>query len=371
MILKSVVLMLIILSVNLYSQVNTIKVEPKGAYKEIDVEYQNKVYEILIGKKSPERDELVEKVLSNPENYYPPTLYAVSKVLFEKNRKYDAAFWYYTGQIRARIDATLCTDRSAGSALGVLREKFGLYINQYSFSDFDNVRLILKRVYKFLENDEANYDRRWIALHGLGGFYNEDPGAKLIEPKEKWDDVKKKVISQNQEGFEKALKMMEDGSLFKNFKNGPYTNDEKDYYYNRIPMNVHDLNSVVLFKNEYDIPFGAKDKKYYFIETNKFPHADYESFEKLDYWYYKDKVQVYYQGSTLPQADPNSFMVIGRGFGKDKNSIFNGMDILDIKDPASFELLIGGYYKDKSFVYDKNFKIVDGANPNTFEIPGK
>ena len=55
-------------------------------------------------------------------------------------RPAEAAVSYYAGQLRARYDATRCTDPSAAAALGLLRDRYGEPVNRWAFADPRRVR---------------------------------------------------------------------------------------------------------------------------------------------------------------------------------------------------------------------------------------
>ena len=125
------------------THLNTIEVEPKGKYSKVKVEDQNLILEGLNSTDTEKREEAATKILENPNNYSPPVLYNLSNYLFEKGDKYKAAFWFYTGQLRARYDANRCADKTAGQAVSVLNENFGYQINEYGFKDLTNLELSL------------------------------------------------------------------------------------------------------------------------------------------------------------------------------------------------------------------------------------
>lgn len=106
----------------------TTQIKPKGIYKEIDVERHNKVIEILNGNDRGLKENAVDSVLNNPNYYNPPVLYSLSKELFTQDRRREAAYWFYVGQLRARYDANLCLDNTAKQGVSVLNDIYGLIL---------------------------------------------------------------------------------------------------------------------------------------------------------------------------------------------------------------------------------------------------
>lgn len=198
----------VILSTLGYAQTNVL--EPKGAYKDIDVAKHNGVIGVLTGNDEVSKQTIVDSVISNPNNYNPPAIFAVSKALFDLGKKDEAAFWFYVAQLRARYDANLCLDNSAKQAVSVLNGKYGPDINKYTFQDIEKLEKIVIRVVDFVRSNEENYDHRWISLHGMGAvnasLTKVDEEKKLIEPKERWAEIKKKTIDDYYNGFIEYVK---------------------------------------------------------------------------------------------------------------------------------------------------------------------
>lgn len=110
------------------------EIAPKGEFANINVAEQNKTVKALL----QGHDASLYNILKAPENYFPPTLYALSHVLFNQGRKDEAVFWFYAGQLRARSDANKALDRSARQAVSALNQQYGTPINKYAMSDIKN-----------------------------------------------------------------------------------------------------------------------------------------------------------------------------------------------------------------------------------------
>jgi hypothetical protein len=206
---KKILLLFTLTLLNLtYVNSQTNQIEPNSTYKEIDS--QNNIVELLNNEKENVRIETVNNILSNPNNYNPPVLYALSKELFEENKKDEAMYWFYIAQLRARYDSNLCLDASAKQGVGILNGTYGPNINEYAFNDVDKLELTVNKVVDFVKKNEENYDHRWLNLHGMGAIINSmDKTAEtpeMIEPKDKWTAIKKKTIDDYYNGFIEFVK---------------------------------------------------------------------------------------------------------------------------------------------------------------------
>lgn len=183
----------------------TTQIKPKGIYKEIDVEKHNKVIDILGGENKDLKTKIIDSILAKPNYYNPPVIYVLSKELFLSDRKEEAKFWFYVGQLRARYDANLCLDNTAKQAVSVLNELYGPDINQYAFQNFDSLELTVNKVVAFVRTNEENYDHRWINLHGMDAVQNKK-NKEISEPKYKWAEIKTKTVDDYYEGFIEFVK---------------------------------------------------------------------------------------------------------------------------------------------------------------------
>ncbi len=177
------------------------QISPQGEFAEIRVSEQNQVLEKLL-----EGDEsTIDKVLSSSEKYSPPVLYVLSNALFNKNRKDEAMFWFYTGQLRARSDANKSLDISARQAVAALNDKFGPPINLYAFTDIPKLKNVVADVVKQDAGVVRGYDPRWISLHGMDAFLK----TKIaFEPEEKWAKINDNTRNEYLDGFRKAMSGM-------------------------------------------------------------------------------------------------------------------------------------------------------------------
>lgn len=173
-------------------------VEPQGEFADIDTSADTKAVEQLLKK----RKSTIEKVLSKPNSYSPPVLYALSYALYERDRKDEAMFWFYLGQVRATSDARKSLDASAGQAVPVLNQQFGPNINQYAFLDLAKLRTTVEEVVTWDRENKRDYDPRWIALHGMQAFLGD---SIPFEAPEMWPEIDEQTRSEYLEEFYSAV----------------------------------------------------------------------------------------------------------------------------------------------------------------------
>jgi hypothetical protein len=192
------------------AQTITKEIKLKGVFKEIDVARHNEAIDILNGKDKKLKMQTVDSILKNPNFYNPPVIYTLSRELFNQDKKDDATYWFYVAQLRARYDANLCMDNSAKQAVSVLNGENGPDINKYAFQDIDKLQKTVTKVVDFVRTNEENYDHRWINLHGmdaiLAGMDDNSEMKELSQPKDKWNEIKKKSIDDYYNGFIEYVK---------------------------------------------------------------------------------------------------------------------------------------------------------------------
>jgi hypothetical protein len=181
-----------------------IPIEPSGAYKDIDVRLSIDTIKALRDFKGEKQTKVANTVIAKPGEFSPPVLYVLSSVLFEQGKKDDAVFWFYAGQLRGRIDANICADKTAASAIAALNQQFGPAINKYSFQNLSLLTNTVERVLVWEEKTPCHYDRRWINLHGMNGIVGET-NAPLSAPQEQWEAIRKRTRDEYASGFHKAL----------------------------------------------------------------------------------------------------------------------------------------------------------------------
>lgn len=188
----------------------TEEIKLKGIFKEIDVARHNEAIEILNSKNKKLKQQTVDSILKNSNIYNPTVIYALSRELFNQNKKEDATFWFYVAQLRARCDANLCMDNSAKQAVSLLNNEYGPDINKYAFQDIDKLEKTVNKVVDFVRSNSENYDHRWINLHGmwavLAGQSDEPEKRDLSKPKDEREVIKKTTVDDYYNGFIEYVK---------------------------------------------------------------------------------------------------------------------------------------------------------------------
>ncbi len=189
------------------------EIAPQGEYAQIDTRISRDAVRMLEKGSSSEREAAIAAVKAHPENYAPPVFYALSGALFSAGEKDDAAFWFYAGQLRARIDATICADSSAGEAVWTLNNRYGPQINVYAFQDMNKLKQLVPKVVEWERGLAYRYDRRWINLYGMNGVASgllaqsgADSARPLSYPEEQWAVLAEKTRVFYLDSFWKMVK---------------------------------------------------------------------------------------------------------------------------------------------------------------------
>ena len=140
---------------------------PRGIFFEIETRLAAETMHILAGGRPAEKARAIDALLASPETFAPPVRYLLSHVLFGSGDRDEAAFWFYAGQLRARVDANRCADISARQAVSVLNDEYGPRIDQYTSKDIPKLKALIPRVVEWDTHTPRNHDHRWITLHGM------------------------------------------------------------------------------------------------------------------------------------------------------------------------------------------------------------
>jgi len=178
--------------------------DPPQIYQDIDVRVSNDAVKALRSEKGKKQEAVEMAIMAKPENFNPPVLYTLSSVLFEQGKKDDAVFWFYAGQLRGRIDANICEDKTARAAIDALNKKFGPPINKYAFTNLSVLTNTVERVLTWEEKTPCNYDRRWINLLGMNAITSNADSA-LSAPQNQWEIIRKRTRDEYASEFHKAL----------------------------------------------------------------------------------------------------------------------------------------------------------------------
>ena len=185
--------------------------EPSGEYANIDTRVAREAIEALSSGAPDRQARTIAAVTAAPEKYAPPVFYALSRTLFEQDKKDEAAFWFYAGQLRARFDANRCADASARQAVSVLNREYGGPVNKHAMQDLAKLEKIVGRAVAWDRATAHDYDHRWINLHGMGAVLSAKEGAKpapLSLPQQDWPAIADKTRRDYLSGFRKAMERM-------------------------------------------------------------------------------------------------------------------------------------------------------------------
>lgn len=167
-------------------------VKPVGVFAEIDVERSNAALAVLVGDDEKEIQRVVAEVLAEPGSYNPTVLSALSGALYHSERRDEAPFWFYAGQLRARADANVCADVSARQGVSILNDKFGKPVNRYMFHRLDKLTELIPKVVEWDRETPREYDHRWLNLHGMDAMLHSKGSGKgkepeLSKPEDQWE----------------------------------------------------------------------------------------------------------------------------------------------------------------------------------------
>lgn len=199
-------------SVLLAQDVQQVTVERKGQYANIDVEASNAAAKILILGDEDEREATIAAVMQEPNRFNPTALYMLAQALYDMDRREEAVYWLLVGEIRARIDATICAEASARQGVSVLRQSVKRDLMLYMVENAEENVETLDRAIAYIREHDAEYDRRWINLHGMGVFIAgmaEDGDSasqeELSAPEDTWPQLKAEALEGYREGYMKMV----------------------------------------------------------------------------------------------------------------------------------------------------------------------
>jgi tetratricopeptide (TPR) repeat protein len=183
----------------------TVEVTPTGEFASIDTKPALALMQKLMGTKAHENDELVAKITGDSGSYPPPVLFALADLYYRQGDFYTALFWFNAARLRGNLDATLCTDVSARSAVPTIVQQMPADLRQKQFDNLPKLKEIVEQVFTWDQATPYNYDRRWISLHGMrainSGLGAADSGAPLTVPREMWGELARK----NRENYRRSL----------------------------------------------------------------------------------------------------------------------------------------------------------------------
>lgn len=180
-------------------------VQPVGVYKEINMANDTRVCQLLADSTYAGRGKLADSVVLNASSYTPPVLYFLSNTLFSMKKYYNAEYWFYVAQLRARYDVNRCADNTATAAN--YNQTFGPQINTYAIEveNLDTLTQIVKRAVDYVKTNDEHYDQRWINLTGMSamtaGIEGKTKGEQLSKDPKDWPAIKSSTIKDYCDGF--------------------------------------------------------------------------------------------------------------------------------------------------------------------------
>ena len=263
-----------------FGNAQTIVFEYKSIYKEIDVARHNSAIEIFNGNNQELKQQTIDSIIKDPNNYNPPVLFALSRELLIQDKIDEGAYWFCIAQLRGRYDANLCMDKSAIEALFKLMDEYGPVFYDYALQNIEKHQKIVSKAVNYVRANNENYDHRWINLHGIDAF-SVSMGDKPLEnelsqPKNKWKKIKKNTINDYYNSY------MEEFERKKKINIVPRT-----YNLNLIAYsNIDTANTTYIDKERYtnlsDVNFLPEIIKpyYYYIKS----YILFKGMNLNDYW---------------------------------------------------------------------------------------
>lgn len=129
--------------------------------------------ESLINSIKDANNETINSVLSHPNDFIPPVLFALADQLFEMSEPRAAMFWYYTAQLRARSDANKSLDPTVSEGLLNLNRYYGHKIGHYAKAHLEELNEIMARVIEYDRISKRLYEPKWVAVLGADAYTKE------------------------------------------------------------------------------------------------------------------------------------------------------------------------------------------------------
>jgi hypothetical protein len=129
--------------------------------------------------------ETIDQLKQGIETKHPATYYTLAGKLFHDQKKDEAVFWYYLGQLRYRFHLTVSKnlDPSGDPALfGSLSEVLGRPVNQYAFGDIPRLAATIDKVLE------------WDAAHENGFTPKKGNEASLEQIRSRLLDMKTLIL---------------------------------------------------------------------------------------------------------------------------------------------------------------------------------
>jgi hypothetical protein len=169
---------------------------PGGEYATIDTKADIAIIQQLRTGAPTENADLASQVTRDSGHYSPPVLFALAEWYYRRGQIDDALFWLNAAGLRGLFDAKICTDTSAQSAIAELSQMMPPDLYRQQWKDPARIKTIVDRVIDWDAKTPADYDHRWISLHGLkavnSGLGMSNPPGPLTLPQAQWHDIGEK-----------------------------------------------------------------------------------------------------------------------------------------------------------------------------------
>ena len=144
----------------------------------------------------------LEAVLTDPNGFEPPVLFALAQQLFDQGEIEPALFWFYTAQLRARSDANKSLDPSVQQGVTKLSEQFGSNISAYALSRPAEMESAMVQALRWDKTAQRRYNPRWVALHGSEVQTSRE---YAFLPMERWPQIDQLTHREYARGFAKLM----------------------------------------------------------------------------------------------------------------------------------------------------------------------
>lgn len=172
--------------------------DPKGEFATLPFQQTRDTVDSLISGDH----QTLERVLTDPNRYTPPVLFALAHRLYQQGDITPAMFWYYTAQLRARSDANKSLDPTTQQGVTELSNQFARNINRYALSHLDELAITMGHVLEWDSRTQRTYDPRWVALHGQDAYSKTQIAFK---PKSEWNQIDIVTRAGFQKGFQQMM----------------------------------------------------------------------------------------------------------------------------------------------------------------------
>jgi hypothetical protein len=340
-----------------YSQ--TIAIETKGAFKEIDIARDVFAIEALNGNNQDRKMQVIDSIVKNPDYFNPSVLFVLSRELRVQNRIDEAAFWFYLADLRATYDVNLCMDKSAERPYLCMLDNYGSLFYENIFLEPDKYQGIIRKVIDFTKKHDEKYDHRWINLHGFDAFLvsmgDKPMMEELSRPTKKWKRIKKRTINQFNKDFQRHFSELRRRKVEAKQHNHTFLETLPS---DTIYSNYSDKGTYVNLSNERALPETIKPFYYYIQCYLAFYHLNIN-----DYWIKntedirQDSLYIY-----LETTHKETFIVDGKINWQNQEARKNAKK----GEPFPVRIVVGNPSgKDRIIVLEKSTKKIKFASLTT------